>query len=372
MPKPDLTDSKKQAIHEALMRVKTEKTEDGKGLFHRIFAGVGGLAVIASLVAFVFMATLFTGDEERLGPEETDRPEPGETQVHEYYLIGESENWSGEYYFYGEQYYWDDNGKLARNSFYSDEIKLTYKGELVELSAIEELEISYEMPRGSSGAMHRTYDGNPPDSNEFTITGGGSGAFMIEGDTVQITVKWGELEESFEIATVGNVEDWGKRGFSLSIVGDVIKYIVSKEAGENVVTHAGLGVNEQEDWVLDVMVTEMLDEELEDKVRDMAGELPVVFKKAEYTEEELWEKYREIETIVSAEEGFSFEGFDFVDVGINPTANRVEIWIHPYTEENIKHVYDLFGEKMLQVVDSGPAHTIGTDEEKLEEDEDDS
>ncbi|MCD8511249.1 MAG: hypothetical protein LRY73_16195 [Bacillus sp. (in: Bacteria)] len=369
MPKPDLSNSKKQTIHEALMKV--EKPEEGKGLFTRVFAGAGGLVVIASLVAFVFMATLLTGDEERMGPEETEKPEPGDREVLEYYLIGESDNWSGEFYFYGEKFYWDDDGDVTSSAYYSDEIRLTYKGELVELATIEELEVSYQKPRGSNGSMRRTYEDYPPDSNEFTITGGGSGMNLIEDDTVHVTVKWGDMEESFEINKVTDVEEWEKRGFSLSILGDVIKNYITKEVGEARVAHAGMGVNEQEDWILEVMVTEMLDEELEKKVREMAGDLPVVFKIAEYTEEELWEKYHEIETIVYAEEGFSFEGFDFVDVGINPTANRVEIWIHPFTEENIQHVYDLFGEEMLEVVDSGPAHTIGTDEDITVEEEGD-
>lgn len=121
-----------------------------------------------------------------------------ETTNNDYKFKGESEHWEAEYAYKGTEVWGEDDGKRTYSNEDSYEFVLKYKGSLEELSSLQKVEYAYKArSRYGSGTEEYT---EPPNELLFTSRGSSSGAAKVNDDEViQVNVKWGDLEESFEL-----------------------------------------------------------------------------------------------------------------------------------------------------------------------------
>ncbi|MBO0587515.1 hypothetical protein I2484_09410 [Sporosarcina sp. E16_8] len=125
-----------------------------------------------------------------------------ETTNNDYKFKGESEHWEAEYVYTGTEVWRKDNGNRTYSSEDSYQFILKYKGSLEELSSIRKLKYAHETT-SSSGETTREFDG-PPEVLSFTASGASKGGVIVrEDEVIQVKVKWGDLEESFELHTKG-------------------------------------------------------------------------------------------------------------------------------------------------------------------------
>ncbi|UOQ49829.1 hypothetical protein MUN88_07075 [Gracilibacillus caseinilyticus] len=121
-----------------------------------------------------------------------------EVTHHDYTFTGESEHWEAEYVYEGTEKRREEDGVESYSNEMDYEFILTYKGTLEELSPLERLSYSYETT-SSGGESTRTFN-EPPSKVTFTKRGGSTGSSVMSKDEViQVTVKWGEAEELFEL-----------------------------------------------------------------------------------------------------------------------------------------------------------------------------
>lgn len=116
----------------------------------------------------------------------------------DYKFKGESEHWEAEYVYRGTEVWKKDNGERTYSNEDSYQFLLKYKGSLEELSSIRKLEYAHKT-NSSGGETTKEFDG-PPEELLFTASGASEGGTKInEDEVIQVNVKWGDLEESFEL-----------------------------------------------------------------------------------------------------------------------------------------------------------------------------
>lgn len=122
----------------------------------------------------------------------------GEKKHYDLSFKGQGEYWEAEYFFSGTEIWKEIDGKTTYSNKNRDELVLTYKGDLKELSSIKFLEYSYETSAGGGGGTREFTE--PPTETTFRSTGGSeNGAKVSENEVIQIKVKWDNQEESFEL-----------------------------------------------------------------------------------------------------------------------------------------------------------------------------
>ncbi len=132
----------------------------------------------------------------------------GEETTFDYTFTGEGEYWEAAYSFSGTKIWKEEDGV---STFYStdssDELVISYKGDLTELSSLKLLEYSYETSVGG-GAGEREFD-EPPTDVIFKLTGSATNAEMVsEDEVIQVNVKWDGNEESFELHNTSYEESY--------------------------------------------------------------------------------------------------------------------------------------------------------------------
>lgn len=119
---------------------------------------------------------------------------------------------------------------------------------------------------------------------------------------------------------------------------------------------------EREERPLGVIVLSFTEEISEDMKNDIASlvEEPakVDFRVVEYSEEQLNTFQDEVNSAAFENKVFEDEGITVHHTSTNIFTNKMEIGISPYTEENIKVVYDYFDNDMLDVVEGFEAQTL--------------
>jgi len=121
-----------------------------------------------------------------------------EEEQYDYTFSGEGEYWEAEYTFSGTEIWKEKDGRTAYSNENTDELVLTYKGSLKELSSVKYLEFSFETSVGS-GSSTREFD-EPPTKVTYKNMGRTvNGAKVRDDEVVKVNVKWNDYEESFEL-----------------------------------------------------------------------------------------------------------------------------------------------------------------------------
>lgn len=121
---------------------------------------------------------------------------------YEYTFNGSGEYWKAEYSVNGKEVWQEKDGvRTTYSSSESDEFVLTYKGELIEISSLEYLKFSYET--SVEGVSSESEFDEPPTDVSFKIIGESANGTKINGnEIIQVNVKWGDYEESFELHNI--------------------------------------------------------------------------------------------------------------------------------------------------------------------------
>lgn len=104
-----------------------------------------------------------------------------------YYFTGENEDWTGEYIENFTETYVEKNGRLIHDSDSDAIFKVTYQGDISELSSLRKIEISYQT-RASGGSLINEYDESGPRDKTFTMRGSGTGIRLKEDDIIKVTI----------------------------------------------------------------------------------------------------------------------------------------------------------------------------------------
>ena len=121
---------------------------------------------------------------------------------YDYTFEGEGEYWEADYSFWGTEVWGEKEGTMTYSNDNSEELLLTYKGSLKELSSVKTLEYAYETSAGG-GEGTLTFD-EPPTKKTFKMSGdSGNGAKVLEDEVIKVNVKWDRFEESFELYNTG-------------------------------------------------------------------------------------------------------------------------------------------------------------------------
>lgn len=122
-----------------------------------------------------------------------------EVTEHRYLFTGEAEYWEAEFRYEADEVWGKDSDDVTTYSSEEDyTFKLTYKGELDDLSSMEELFYEYERGSTGKGSSLLTFE-DPVSTKEFTSEGSGSGSIIREDMVITVKVKWYDHEESFEL-----------------------------------------------------------------------------------------------------------------------------------------------------------------------------
>ncbi|MBP1948988.1 hypothetical protein [Virgibacillus litoralis] len=113
---------------------------------------------------------------------------------HNYTFVGESENWKAEYRVKGQEVFYEENDTFEYDSESKSQLKLTYKGDLNELSLVRSLEFNYEAPL-NGGGKGLEFD-KPPEQKVFTHS---SNDLVSEDAVIDVNVQWDENKEEFTL-----------------------------------------------------------------------------------------------------------------------------------------------------------------------------
>ncbi|QAS54473.1 hypothetical protein [Halobacillus litoralis] len=103
-----------------------------------------------------------------------------------YVYEGQSQNWHAQL-----DYIEGDPGQTY-------DLYYTYKGELEDLSDVEEMIFSYEM-ENQSGNSTINFEGSPPDEKQYWNTISFQGVDVEEMEQIDVAVEWKDQRESFQI-----------------------------------------------------------------------------------------------------------------------------------------------------------------------------
>jgi hypothetical protein len=110
----------------------------------------------------------------------------GEVTEHSYLFTGEGEYWVAELRYEAKEVWGKDADDVNTYSSENDyTFKLTYKGDLDELTSMKQLDYEYKRGPIGEGSSSLTFD-EPVSVKEFTSRGGGTGAIMRE----DIVINW--------------------------------------------------------------------------------------------------------------------------------------------------------------------------------------
>ncbi|MDX8362985.1 hypothetical protein [Cytobacillus sp. IB215316] len=110
--------------------------------------------------------------------------------------VPEGEYWKATFVTTGTQIWGDEKGQLTYDHEKDDKFILEYIGGSNEFSQIETLEYTYET--SSVGVNSRETFTEPPTKKIFTDYSKGS-AKVQENEIIQVTVKWNQFEEVFDL-----------------------------------------------------------------------------------------------------------------------------------------------------------------------------
>ncbi|WP_078427207.1 hypothetical protein [Alkalihalobacterium alkalinitrilicum] len=84
----------------------------------------------------------------------------------------------------------------------------------------------------------------------------------------------------------------------------------------------------------------------------------VSFRVVSYTEDQLIEQQRLIDSVVFGENVFSTEGITVFHTGTDIVNNKVEIGISPYNEQTVQTVFNYFDSEMISIVEGFEAQLL--------------
>ncbi|WP_163538356.1 hypothetical protein [Gracilibacillus sp. YIM 98692] len=185
-----------------------------------------------------------------------------------------------------------------------------------------------------------------------------------------IILEHGVSAEANSDGLTKQIRDWEEEGIDPNHheARDSVLDYISEHLSE---TYAGMYIDrEQRD--LGVMVFLFTEPVAEHHTQEMQGLIQgpaeIEFKEVAYTEEELRDKQKKIDS-----NGFEYEAFTITHTGVDIKNTIVEIGIDPYTEENAQTLYDQFGEEQIEIVEGKPVTTLEmeTTSTDVNEEEDD-
>lgn len=125
--------------------------------------------------------------------------EDRETTNYAHTFVGESKNWQAAYTVSGNEVWDKENGVVTYAHDASDQFVLSFIGDKSIYASIKQLNYSYE---ASNGGGEGTMNNNEIGSPKRVATNSGSsrgGAKIQEDEVIQVTVKWDDFEESFDL-----------------------------------------------------------------------------------------------------------------------------------------------------------------------------
>lgn len=119
---------------------------------------------------------------------------------HNYTFKAENDMWIAEYKVVGTETFTKNNGVLNVETESNNELSITYKGKLTDLSSIRHMELSYES-RINSGKMVNDYEKDESiTSKTFTIKSGGKNcAIPDENDIIKVIINTDGIEHTLEL-----------------------------------------------------------------------------------------------------------------------------------------------------------------------------
>ncbi|WFR55914.1 hypothetical protein QA584_20160 [Anaerocolumna sp. AGMB13025] len=119
---------------------------------------------------------------------------------HNYIFKGESDMWVAEYKVVGTETFTEKDGLLDVETESDNELTVTYKGELANLSSVKHMEISYESST-NSGKMVNDYDKDESiTSNTFIMKSGGKNcAIPNENNIIKVIINIDGVEHTLEL-----------------------------------------------------------------------------------------------------------------------------------------------------------------------------
>ncbi len=117
-----------------------------------------------------------------------------------YTYKGENDSWSAVYQTAGTVTFTEKKGKLDKERESNEELLLTYKGELTDLSSVRHMEILYETSTGKEKRVTDYETGESIQSKTFSLKSSGKGsAIPIENDIIKVTITLDDDVQSFEL-----------------------------------------------------------------------------------------------------------------------------------------------------------------------------
>ncbi|GAA0606726.1 hypothetical protein GCM10009001_24970 [Virgibacillus siamensis] len=116
---------------------------------------------------------------------------------HDYTFTGEDTKWKATFHIKGQDVFYEKDNVIQHESSYDTTFKLIYKGDLSDLSELNELQYGYKTSLTNTKST-KHFD-TPPDRKVFVENGTGSGNIIRPDDSVIVTVQWDAQIEKFTL-----------------------------------------------------------------------------------------------------------------------------------------------------------------------------
>ncbi|MFA9560135.1 hypothetical protein ACERII_22730 [Evansella sp. AB-rgal1] len=381
MPKPSVNVSKKKKIHNSLMNMDIQRSVKKPSFFRgNDLKSLGGFVAIGALVLFVFVATLIV-DNYRKGDEilgDIENEMDNEIEVHqeeakrtvydevfglyiyEYLFKGESNHWEGEFYYFGEGVSGDVSYKVGNQTIeaqglHSYELKLTYKGESVDIQNVEELEITTSV-KGDSKKWEQSTN-NLQSDKEYWISGigfdGRRGSIKENDEYIEITVKWGNQEETITLYS-SHLDEWEDRGPAVAHLQEIVSMYIDDSIDFMDLAYRTYHLHSENNTpYLVIASSEELEQSFKDTVLKLVdNKFDVEFRKVEFSRQQLFHTDVGLNKRLIEEKEYQSENFEIYFVREFTFENRVGIGIAPYTDQHAQELYDYLDTDDILVLDA--------------------
>ncbi len=151
------------------------------------------IIAIIGLVLFGVAAFWITNDGSR------------EVIEHDYTFTGEDKNWKATFHIKGQEVFYVKDNVVQYESNYDTTFKLIYKGDLSDLSELNELQYGYVTPLSHFKAT-KHFD-TPSKRKVFVENGSGSGNIIRPEERIFVTVQWDAQIEKFTLTSAKDSTD---------------------------------------------------------------------------------------------------------------------------------------------------------------------
>ncbi|MUK89379.1 hypothetical protein GMD78_13505 [Ornithinibacillus sp. L9] len=164
-----------------------------------------------------------------------------------------------------------------------------------------------------------------------------------------------DMEDDF----LEKLEEWEEQGIDpnhTEVVLTINDYI-ENNIDSNVFASLHIDREQRDLGVIVLSFTEEISAEHKSHIEGLLDEhAEIEFRTVDYTEEELIKKQQEIDLLELENEGISV-----VHTGVDVIANKVEVGIDPYNDEEAAVIYEKYGDEMITVVEGKQATILNGD-----------